>query len=168
MNILLLQWGLFSFMIGIVLSLPLAAVYYQKDSLARRIFTNARKLKSAHLDYFMQAFAVGIVYLLEMATKSQLPLYVFIPLIYGTIMNPTIFLLEATPYNRSGITRLVYQLLKATSPVSLLFAWFAIAFIYLPLFLKISLLVLVSIGFMLFGFHYLQSKKRGKDHHTAI
>lgn len=168
MTIQLLQWGLFSFMIGIVLSLPLAAVYYQKNSLARKIFTNARKLKSAHLDYFMQAFAVGVVFLLEFATKTELPLYVVIPLIYGTIMNPTIFLLEATPYIRSGITRVVYQLLKGTSPVSLLFAWFAIAFLYLPLFLKISLLVIVAIGFIMFGYHYLQAKKQGKDQQTAI
>jgi hypothetical protein len=168
MNILLLQWGLFSFMIGIVLSLPLAAVYYQKESLARRIFTNARKLKSAHLDYFMQAFAVGVVYLLELATKSQLPLYVVIPLIYGTIMNPTIFLLEATPYIRSGIMRFVYQFLKATSPALLLFAWFAIAFLYLPLFLKISLLAVVAIGLILYGYHYFQVKKQGKNHQTTI
>lgn len=167
MNIQLLQWGLFSFMIGIVLSLPLAAVFYQKESLARRIFTNARKLKSAHLDYFMQAFAVGIVYLLELATKSQLPLYVVIPLIYGAIMNPTIFLLEATPYIHSGITRLVYQLLKATSPVLLLFAWFAIAFLYLPLLLKMLLLAVVFIGLILFGYHYLQAKTQGKKQHTA-
>ncbi|MFK9090655.1 hypothetical protein [Bacillus salipaludis] len=52
MNVQLIQWGLFSFMIGIVLSLALAAVFYQKNSLMTKIFINARKLKSAHLDFF--------------------------------------------------------------------------------------------------------------------
>jgi ABC-type sulfate transport system permease component len=59
MNIQLLQWGLFSFMQGLILSLPLAAVYYQNSPQWTKIFINPRKLKSAHLDFFTQAFAIG-------------------------------------------------------------------------------------------------------------
>lgn len=149
MNILLLQWGLISFVLGIVLSLPLAAVYYQNSPQWAKIFTNPRKLKSAHLDFFMQALAIGFVYLLEWAVKSDFPLYVVIPLVFGTICNPLLLLLEATPLYHSGLTAIVYRFLKATSPVSLLFAWFAIALFFLPMYLMILLSVIVLIGLLL-------------------
>ncbi|MGX6444417.1 hypothetical protein ACWM35_14515 [Neobacillus sp. K501] len=165
MNALILQWGLFSFMIGIFLSLPLAAVYYQKNSILTKVFTNARKLKSAHLDFFTQAFAMGFAYLLEFSMKLELPLYVVIPLIFGTIMNPSILLLEATPFIRSGLGKIVYKLLRATSPISLLFAWFAIAIQFLPLSLQLLLLAVVIFGGLLFIFITFQNKekKQGED-----
>lgn len=37
MNIVLLQWGLFSFMIGLALALPLAVIHYQKNSSLKNI-----------------------------------------------------------------------------------------------------------------------------------
>jgi hypothetical protein len=146
MNVQLLQWGLFSFMVGCFLSLPLSAVIYNKHSSISRIFINVRKLKSSHLDYLTQAFAMGFAYLLGYVMKTEFNMYVFIPLIYGSIMNPTILLLEATPWIRSGILKNVYKLLKATSPVSLLLAWLIIAMWFLPFFLKMILLVIVIFG----------------------
>jgi hypothetical protein len=167
MNIQLLQWGLFSFMIGIVLSLPLAAVHYQKNSFMTKIFTNPRKLKSAHLDFFTQAFAIALVYLLEFALKTEFSKYVFIPLVFGTIMNPTILLLESMSFIRSGFTRILYQLLRATSPLSLLFAWFAIANQFLPLFLKILFLAVVIIGCFVF-FPYQVKLKNQRDQNQTV
>jgi hypothetical protein len=149
MNIQLLQWGLFSFMLGLILSLPLAAVHYQKSPQWTKIFTNPRKLKSAHLDFFTQAFAAAFVYALELALKTQFPEYVVIPLIFGTICNPLILLIEATPLNRSGFGAVIYKLLRATSPISLLFAWFFIAWNVLPTYLILALPVIVLLGILL-------------------
>jgi hypothetical protein len=146
MNFQLLQWGLFSFMLGLILSLPLAAVHYQKAGRFTRLFTNVRKLKSAHIDFFLQAVAIGFVYLLEAAVKIEFPIYVVAPLFYGTIGNPLILLLEATPLQRSGVSAIVYKLLLATSPLSLLIAWCLIALLILPGILKLLLLAFVVIG----------------------
>ena len=168
MNADLLQWGLFSFMIGIVLSLPLAAVIYNKHSSMTKIFINVRKLKSSHLDYFTQAFAMGFAYLLEYAMKTEFSMYVVVPLFYGTIMNPTILLLEATPFIRSGIGLIVYKLLKATSPVSLLFSWFAISFQFLPGLLKVLLLAVVLIGLLVFFIYQYKSRKQRQDRQPVI
>jgi hypothetical protein len=142
MNIQLLQWGLFSFMIGLILSLPLAAVHYQRMKLWTKLFTNPRKLKSAHMDFFMQAFALGFVYVLEIVTKEKFPLYVVIPLVFGSICNPLILLFEATPLQRSRITKV----LRAISPISLIFAWFVIAFSFLPMYLLLLLTAFVLTG----------------------
>jgi hypothetical protein len=136
-------------MLGMILSIPLAAIYYQHSPPWTKIFANPRKLKSAHLDFFMQAFAIGFVYLLEYALKSEFSPYVVIPLVYGTIMNPLIFLIESTTLHRSGIFAIFYKFLKATSPASLLFAWFAIAWFILPVFMKILFLAVVIIGLIL-------------------
>jgi MFS superfamily sulfate permease-like transporter len=149
MNIQLLQWGLFSFVLGLILSLPLAAVHYQKSPQWTKIFTNPRKLKSAHLDFFTQAFAAAFVYVLEWALKKQFPEYVVIPLVFGTICNPLILLIEATPIYRSGFGAIIYKLLRATSPASLLFAWFFISWNVLPAYLILMLPVVVLLGFML-------------------
>ncbi|WHY64750.1 hypothetical protein [Neobacillus sp. SuZ13] len=145
MNIQLLEWGLFSFMIGMVLSLPLSAVYYQKSSPITKVFTNARKLKSAHIDFFMQGFALGFAFLLEVSLKTEFSIYIVIPLIYGSIMNPTILLLEATPFIRSSY-RFVHLFLRATSPLALLFAWIAIAVSFLPFYLNMLLLIMSVVG----------------------
>ena len=146
MTVQFLHWGLFSFMIGLFLSLPLAAVYYQQSPPWTRIFTNPRKLKSAHLDFFMQAFAAALVYVLEFAWKQPFPDYVVIPLLFGTICNPLLLLIEATPLNREGLGRFVYRLLRATSPVSLLFAWSVIAWIIFPLYMSIAFAAVVVVG----------------------
>lgn len=167
MSIQLLQWGLFSFMIGVFLSLPLSAVIYNKHSAMSKIFTNARKLKSAHLDYFTQAFAMGFAYLLELVLKTEFPMYITIPLIYGTITNPSILLLEATPIIRSGFGRNLNKLLRATGPVSLLFSWFAIAFLILPIFLKILLTVIVVFSggaLLIYQFKTMKLKNESHDH----
>lgn len=146
MNHLLLEWGLASFMIGIFLSLPLAAVYYDQSPPWAKIFANPRKLKSAHLDFFTQAFAAGFVYLLEYASGSAFPMYVILPLVYGTIGNPLILLLESTAIFKTGATAVWYRVLKATSPVSLLFAWVMIAMLFLPLRVLLFLLVFLLAG----------------------
>lgn len=160
MNILLLQWGLFSFMVGLVLSLPLAAVYYQKGSPLTKIFTNPQKLKSAHLDFFTQAFAIGFVYLLEFSTKMEFPNYVVLPLVFGTIMNPLILLLESTRIYRAKYFKSVYMLLRATSPLSLYFAWSVIALNFLPVYLKIVLITLLFVFLLLMAGNYWNYKKR--------
>jgi hypothetical protein len=146
MNIQLLQWGLFSFMLGLILSLPVAAVHYQKSLKWTKIFTNPRKLKSAHLDFFTQAFSAAFVYLLELALKIQFPEYVVVALVFGIICNPLILLIEATPLTRSGFSSVIYNLLRATSPTSLIFAWFSIAWSVLPTYLLLALPVVVLLG----------------------
>ncbi|WP_338452769.1 hypothetical protein R4Z09_13450 [Niallia oryzisoli] len=146
MNKVLLQWALFSFMFGLALSLPLAAIHYQKNSSFKGIFTNYRKLKSAHLDYFMQALSAAFVYLIGFAAHIEFAAYILIPFIFGVILNPTILLLEATPYIRSGWIRFIYRCLRATSPASLLFAWLAIAFLFLPTYMTIILLAVILIS----------------------
>ncbi|TLS53208.1 hypothetical protein FE782_07550 [Paenibacillus antri] len=149
MNIQFLQWGMLSFMIGLILSLPLAAVHYQSSPSWTNIFTNPRKLKSAHLDFFTQAFAATFAYVLEFASGTQFPAYVAIPLIFGTICNPLLLLLEATPLPRSGFGAILYKSLRATSPLALLFAWFAIAWMVLPTSLILFLALFTLIGVLL-------------------
>ncbi|WP_462413120.1 hypothetical protein [Neobacillus sp. Marseille-QA0830] len=146
MNTVLLQWGLLSFMIGLALSLPLAAVHYQKNSPLKTIFVNYRKLKSAHVDYFMQALSAGFAYLIGAAANIEFAGYILIPFIFGAMMNPTILLLEATPFIQTGWMRFIYQCLRATSPVSLLFAWLAIAYLFLPTYMIILFLAVILIG----------------------
>ncbi|MEH7083032.1 hypothetical protein V7139_09900 [Neobacillus drentensis] len=158
MNVQLLQWGLFSFMIGMVLSLPLAAVFYQKSSPMNKVFTNARKLKSAHIDFFMQGFALGFAFLLEVSLKTEFSIYIVIPLIYGSIMNPTILFLEATPFIRSSY-RFVHLFLRATSPLALLFAWIAIAVSFLPLYLNMLLLIVAVSGGLVILIYLTKSSK---------
>jgi hypothetical protein len=132
MNLFLLHWAIFIFMVGLVLSLPLGAVFYLKNSELTQFFTNARKLKAAHLDYIMQAFSIGIVYVLELATNTRLPLFAVVPLAFGTFCNPFIFLLEATSLCKRGFSKILYKILKATSPSALFFAWFVLLFEFLP------------------------------------
>lgn len=136
MNIYLLQWGLFIFMIGLVLSLPLAAVHYQHNPKVRKVFIKPAKLRSAHTDYFMQAFSLGLIYLIETAINQELSPLLMVLLIYGTFMNPTILLLEATPFVLSSVGRILYGLFRATSPLSLLIVWFAISTQFLPLWMS--------------------------------
>lgn len=149
MNIQILYWGLFSFMLGLILSLPLAAVHYQNSPQWTNIVTNPRKLKSAHLDFFTQAFAAAFVYLIEYAMHSAFPIYVVIPLIFGTVCNPLLLLIEATPLNRQGVGRFLYLLLRATSPLALLYAWFYIAWVVLPTSLILLLCTFVLVGLIL-------------------
>lgn len=132
MNIFLLHWAIFIFMVGLILSLPVAGIYYLNNPLVRKLFTNPKKLKSAHLDYFMQAFSIGLVYILGFGMNVTIPMYILIPLAFGTFFNPFIFLIEATPLYKSGVIKAFYNLLKAISPASLYFAWFALLFKYLP------------------------------------
>jgi len=152
MNIHLLEWALVTFILGVILSLPIAAIYYDNSPPWAKLFTNPRIL-SAHIDYLMQALSAGLVYLLEMSTKSELPLFIVIPLIFGMICNPLILLIESTSYYRSGFTRIFYRLLKYTSPVSLLLAWIAIAIYFLPLHLIIFISILVLIGLIIIWNH---------------
>jgi len=160
MTVQLLQWGLFSFMIGLVLSLPLAAVHYQNSPQWTRIFTNPRKLKSAHLDFFMQAFAAGFAYVLELALRTPFPAYVVLPLIFGTICNPLLLLIEATPIHRRSFGRFVYLGLRATSPLALLFAWFAIAWAVLPASMSLLFALFVAAGVIIL-FTYKPNRSEG-------
>ncbi|WNQ13093.1 hypothetical protein MJA45_08740 [Paenibacillus aurantius] len=154
MNDLLLQWGLVSFMIGVVLSLPLAAVYYDQSPPWTKIFSNPRKLKSAHLDFFMQAFGAGLVYLLAYAAGFTLPLWIITPMIFGMMGNPLILLLESTALFRVGRMSVFYKMLKGTSPVSLLFAWIMIAGNLLPAMLLVFLSTFVLVGvFIVWRYH---------------
>jgi len=146
MNVYLLQWGLFSFMVGLLLSLPLAAVHYQNSPRWTKIFTNPRKLKSAHLDFFTQAFAATLAYAIEFVIRREFPAYVAVPLLFGTVCNPLLLLMEATPLIRQGFGKLVYYALRAVSPLSLLFAWFYIAWIALPVFMWLLLAAFAVVG----------------------
>lgn len=150
MNIILLQWGLFIFMIGLVLSLPLAAIHYQRDSALRKLIIKPAKLKSAHTDYFMQAFSLGFIYLIETVLHQEISVFLIVLLLYGTLMNPTILLLEATPFVLSSVGRLVYLLLRATSPISLLITWLVLCTQFLPLWMSILIGVLfLTVGILL-------------------
>ena len=165
MNELLLQWGLVSFMIGICLSLPLAAVHYEQSPLWTRIFANPRRLKSAHLDFFMQAFAAGFVYVLELASASSFPMYVIVPLLYGTIGNPLILLLESTAFFRTGGMSILYRFLKATSPACLLLSWVLIAVRFLPYYAAGFLILFVVAGSLLIWSNLKKSKRERGDGH---
>ncbi|CAM3286195.1 hypothetical protein FITA111629_14650 [Filibacter tadaridae] len=134
MTIFLLHWSVFIFMVGLILSLPIAGIYYLNNPQVRSFFTNPRKLRSAHVDYFMQAFSIGLIYLLEFGMNARIPVYVVVPLAFGTFFNPFILLLEATPLYKVGVVKAFYSLLKAVSPTSLFFAWFVLLFQYLPRF----------------------------------
>jgi hypothetical protein len=140
-------------MIGVALSLPLAAVYSNNSPPWAKLVTNPRKLKSAHIDYLMQAFAAGFVYGLEWALQTALPLYIVLPLLYGAFGNPTILLLESTSLYRSGLAAVLHRLLKATSPVLLLFAWLAIAVSMLPTYMLVFLCCVVVIGLLVIWQH---------------
>ncbi|UGB30574.1 MULTISPECIES: hypothetical protein [Metabacillus] len=149
MNIFLLHWAGFIFLVGLLLSLPLGAVYYLHHSELKQFFTNPRKLKSAHLDFIMQAFSIGLVFLLELGTNHQLPVFAVIPLAFGTFCNPFIFLLEATPLYNRGFVKILYQILKGLSPSALFFAWFVLAFTFLPtyiLWLLLGFILLLAIA----------------------
>ncbi len=135
MNVFLLHWAGFIFLVGLVLSLPLGAVYYMNHSQLKQFFTNPRKLKAAHLDFIMQAFTLGFVFLIELGTNMRVPFYAVIPLGFGTFCNPFIFLLEATPFYKNAYIKILYRTLKGASPLALFFAWFVIAFLYLPAYL---------------------------------
>lgn len=134
MSVFLIHWAIFIFMVGLILSLPLAGIYYLNNPRVRLFFTNPGKLKAAHLDFFMQAFSIGLVCLLEFGMNTRVPIYVVIPLAFGAFFNPFIFLLEATPLYKVGIVKVFYTLLKAVSPASLFFAWFVLLFQYLPVY----------------------------------
>jgi hypothetical protein len=136
MNSFLLNWAMFIFMVGLLLSLPLGAVYYLNNPQLKGLFSNPRKLKAAHLDYIMQSFSIGLVIILEILLKVELPVFVVVPLAFGTFCNPFIFLLEATPLYQRGITKTVYKVLKGLSPSALFFAWFAVTFTYLPAYIS--------------------------------
>lgn len=150
MNSFLLHWAVFIFMAGLLLSLPLGAVYYLKNKQLKDFFTNPRKLKAAHLDYIMQAFSIGLVVMLEITMNIKLPLFMVVPLAFGTFCNPFIFLLEATPLYQAGVSKIIYRILKGLSPASLFFAWFAIMFTCLPAY--ISWLLLGFVVILVFAF----------------
>lgn len=135
MHTILLQWGLFGFLIGLVLAVCLVPTNVFGVSGFTRVFTNGAKLKSAHLDFFMMAFALCFVYLLEYATKTALPAFVLYPLIYGSMFNPVLFLWEATPAIAHPLGQKLFPLLMVSSCGSVLFAWGAIGYMLLPAFL---------------------------------
>lgn len=154
MNVFLLQWAAFIFLVGLVLALPLGAVYYLNDSQLKQFFTNPRKLKAAHLDFIMQAFSIGLVFLVELATNIRFPIYAVIPLAFGTFCNPLIFLLEATPLYKQGFVKMLYRTLKGVSPTALFFAWFVLAFLYLPgyiLWLLLAFVLILTIAFFTYN-----------------
>lgn len=149
----LLHWAIFIFIVGLLLSLPLGAIYYLNIPLIRRFYTNPRKLKAAHLDFFMQAFSIGLVYLLALGMNTSIPIYVVIPLAFGTFFNPFIFLLEATPLYKASIMKAFYQFLKAVSPTALFFAWFMLLFQYLPAYyawLLVGFVIISIIAFLVY------------------
>src|SRR5690625_2095815 len=155
-TIFLLHWAIFLFLVGLILSLPLAAIYYLNHSDVRQLFANPRKLKGAHLDYFMQAFSIGLIYILELGMHASVPIYVVIPLAFGTLFNPFILLLEGTPLYTVGFGKFFYNFLKAVSPASFLFAWFVLLFQYLPIYYSGLLAGFVII----FIIAFLVNKKR--------
>lgn len=154
MNDFLLHWAGFIFLVGLVLSLPLGAVYYLNHSQLKQFFTNPRKLKAAHLDFIMQAFSIGLVFLLELGTNMRFPYYAVIPLAFGTFCNPFIFLLEATPFYKKGYVKILYRTLKGASTSALFFAWLVVGFLYLPayiLWLLLAFVLLLVLSFVAFS-----------------
>lgn len=153
MNLLLLHGGLVSFLIGILLSLPLAAVHYNQSPSWAAVFANPRKLQSAHLDFFMQALAAAFAYTLERASGSALPLYIVCPLLYGTIGNPLILLMESIANYRIGFIGACYRFLKTTSPALLMLAWLMIAGLLLPVYAWAFLAFFAAAGTMIIWRH---------------
>ncbi|KAL9649600.1 hypothetical protein ABK040_003277 [Willaertia magna] len=165
MGIELLHHGLFLFLFGMILSLPLAVVHYLKKTPLTKLFIKPSKLRSAHIDYFMQAFSLGFVYLIEWAQDKELENYLFILLCYGSFMNPTILLLEATPYIETGIGKGLYNLFRATSPLSLMIVWFSLMFQFLPYIYRVIIVTIslfVGLG-LLFSFGEMYNKSNKVD-----
>ncbi|TWT25847.1 hypothetical protein [Planomicrobium sp. CPCC 101110] len=163
MNDFLVHWATFLFMVGLLLSLPLGAVFYLNNPHVKQFFTNARKLKAAHLDFILQAFSIGLVLLVELATLAKLPLYAVIPLAFGTFCNPFIFLLEATPLYQTGFTKTLYRVLRAASPTALFFAWSALAFQLMPAFVSWLLLAFMLLLVTAFLITRLKTKEEGGE-----
>lgn len=132
MHTIFLQWGLFEFLIGLVLAVTLVPNNVFAVPAFTRVFINGRKLKSSHLDFFMQAFALCLAYLLEYAMKTSFPMFVVIPLVYGSINNPLLFLYEATPMIMHPLGQKIFPIYMMSSCGSVLFAWGAIGYMLLP------------------------------------
>ncbi|MGZ4111362.1 MAG: hypothetical protein ACXVP5_02865 [Tumebacillaceae bacterium] len=132
MHTTLLQWGLFEFLIGLVLAVTLVPTKVFAVPGFTRVFINAAKLKSSHLDFFMQAFALCLAYLLEYATKTPFPMFIVVPLVYGSINNPLLFLYEATPMIMHPLGQKIFPIYMMSSCGSVLFAWGAIGYMLLP------------------------------------
>lgn len=99
------------------------------------IFYESQKAKSSTFRFFYAGFLIGLVYLLlEFGVNESVPIYIVIPLAFGTFFNPFIFLLEATPLYKAGFGKPFYIFLKALSPTSLFFSWFVLLFQYLPIY----------------------------------
>src|SRR5699024_11203733 len=116
-------------------------------------FTNHRNIRSAHLDFFMQAFYIGLVSLLEVGMNINIPIYVVTLLTFGTFLYPFIFLLVATPLFKSNIINIFCQILNGVSPTSLFFAWFMILILYLPIYFLWLIIGLVIIFLIAFAFY---------------
>jgi hypothetical protein len=128
----LLQWGLFAFLVGLVEAVLLVPTNVFGVPGFTRVFINPSKLRSSHLDFFMQAFALCFAFLLEYATKTSFPMFIVIPLIYGSINNPLLFLYEATPLIVHPIGQKLFPIYMLSSCGSVLFAWGAIGYMLLP------------------------------------
>ncbi|WP_047155460.1 hypothetical protein [Aneurinibacillus tyrosinisolvens] len=74
MNILLLQWGLISFVLGIVLSLPLAAVYYQNSPQMGKNIYKSSKAKIGPFRFFHASFSHRICLFIGMGGEIGFPL----------------------------------------------------------------------------------------------
>lgn len=146
MHTILLQWGLFGFLIGLVLAVTLVPNNVFAVPGFRRVFINPAKLKSAHLDFFMQAFALCLAYLLEYAMKTSLPMFVVVPLIYGSINNPLLFLFEATPMIMHPLGQKIFPIYMMSSCGSVLFSWGAIGYMLLPSYMGWLWMGFVSVG----------------------
>jgi hypothetical protein len=146
MHTILLHWGLFGFLIGLVLAVALVPTNVFQVPGFTRVFVRGAKLKSAHLDFFMMAFALCFAYLLEYATKTSLPSFVLYPLIYGSMFNPVLFIWEATPAYEHPLGQKLFPLLMISSSGSVLFAWGAIGYMLLPSFLGWMWMGIVAVG----------------------
>lgn len=159
-----LQWGLFGFLIGLVLAVLLVPTNVFGVPGFTRVFINPSKLRSAHLDFFMQAFALCFAFLLEYATKTPFPLFITIPLIYGSINNPLLFLYEATPLIVHPIGQKIFPIYMLSSCGSVLFAWGAIGYMLLPAYMGILWMALVGVGAVV---AVMYSLNRGKLEENA-
>lgn len=132
MTVALLHWALFMFLLGLALSLPLAATVAVGAPTFRRIFVRPQKLKSAHLDFFMQGFSLGLVYLVESRLPAPLPGWVVALLAYGGIGNPLLFLFESMPLLEHPVGSKVFPLFVISSVGALYVAWTAVGWFALP------------------------------------
>jgi hypothetical protein len=107
-----------------VLEIAFSAVFlplFLKESIGGRFMKDRRQLLQSHLDYFF----MGILLILAGSVLQPLPLWIEFPLIFGSLGNPTVFLINSLKPDLPE--NIWYRLFILLSCAAVAFAWAALA-----------------------------------------